>query len=833
MPEAYHTHILENDQAKYYGKVQKRLRNIQYITRYKMQALKGLNNWLVSSTVIRNISAQMSLFAGEVVESCSSFQAQPVSSFISPSSPTDIYSNRSAGSSSPCTSPKRTSNSLILLHLPFNQHSKLEVKPGVLVRDAIGKILDKRNILPQMCSVCTGPDPSSTQISLSMDLETLANVLEKKELWVHSAYLSILVSIQHSFVRKTFLSVAFCDVCRKQIWLQGYRCDLCQFKFHQKCASQVPNYCDRMQQISHDVHMANKLRNFCEQYGGPNAALVTEIIQHFQSPNIGNIIKDSASNRQQGITRQQAVRIPTRSDATSSAISVSSRDRSSSAPNIYEITKDEPALEAKVIDALASNVHISVSSSGAPYYSNTNQSITTAKLIKPMVFGSRDCNTPIFRHSNRLHPSGAVGISSPSTVISSPTSTSSSPLPALSTTLIDVASGFPPTPPQSAPPQKSLGFSRFRSKSPNDKIPLRSVGHRSSKSSDRLGDTTEGDNKEKTKQRSSVEDWEIDRSLVTYHKKIGSGSFGTVYLGSYFGKVAIKKLNVGEPSPVQLQAFKNEVAVLKKTRHANVLLFMGWMREPDLAIVTQWCEGSSLYRHIHVIEPRIDFEISSIIDICKQISQGMNYLHSRHIIHRDLKSNNIFLTEDSTVKIGDFGLATVKTRWSGSQQNQRPTGSILWMAPEVIRMQDPNPYTPLSDVYSFGICLYELLTGTLPYSHINSRDQILFMVGRGYLKPDLSKLRHDTPKGLQTILERCIKYSRDDRLEFNQVLTYLERTSADLPRLKRSVSEPQLYCSQFDQNEFLFPVQSPITPKGAVSVNNFPVFSIYNFAEYS
>lgn len=53
------------------------------------------------------------------------------------------------------------------------------------------------------------------------------------------------------------------------------------------------------------------------------------------------------------------------------------------------------------------------------------------------------------------------------------------------------------------------------------------------------------------------------------------------------GKVAIKKLNVGEPSPAQLQAFKNEVGVLKKTRHANVLLFMGWMREPDLAIVTQ------------------------------------------------------------------------------------------------------------------------------------------------------------------------------------------------------------------------------------------------------
>ncbi|CAJ0934799.1 unnamed protein product [Ranitomeya imitator] len=255
------------------------------------------------------------------------------------------------------------------------------------------------------------------------------------------------------------------------------------------------------------------------------------------------------------------------------------------------------------------------------------------------------------------------------------------------------------------------------SKSPPAKSPVEAPRDRRTSSSD---------DKKKVKQlgyRDSSYYWEVNSSEVVILKRIGTGSFGTVYRGKWHGDVAVKILKVTNPTAEQIQAFKNEMQVLRKTRHVNILLFMGFMTKPTFAIITQWCEGSSLYRHLHVIETR--FDVFQLIDIARQTAQGMDYLHAKNIIHRDLKSNNIFLHEGLTVKIGDFGLATVKTRWSGSQQVEQPSGSILWMAPEVIRMQENSPYSFQSDVYAYGVVLYELMAGLLPYANINNRDQIL------------------------------------------------------------------------------------------------------------
>ncbi len=113
-------------------------------------------------------------------------------------------------------------------------------------------------------------------------------------------------------------------------------------------------------------------------------------------------------------------------------------------------------------------------------------------------------------------------------------------------------------------------------------------------------------------------------------------------------------------------------------------------------------------------------------------------------------------------------------------------------------MSSTDPYSTLSDVYSFGVCLYELLSSMLPYKEIKSRDQILWMVGSGLLRPDSSHVREDCPRALRQLMEQCTSYSLGERPEFQKI--YEDLDSIRLPKLKKSSSEPNLRSAWLSSN---------------------------------
>lgn len=158
-------------------------------------------------------------------------------------------------------------------------------------------------------------------------------------------------------------------------------------------------------------------------------------------------------------------------------------------------------------------------------------------------------------------------------------------------------------------------------------------------------------------------------------------------------------------------------------------------------------------------------------------------------------ATDIFIHDEDhlTVKIGDFGLAYFKTRGEGDQQIYHPTGSILWMAPEVIRTRPGvNPFTPKSDVYSYGIVLYELLSRKLPYYDFERKEALLFLIGLGDPKRsprlNLDVIKKEKPKGLITLMLACTERDPEKRPVFTSILQDLKRIKTY--ELRRSTSEP-------------------------------------------
>ncbi|KAG0454329.1 hypothetical protein HPP92_025633 [Vanilla planifolia] len=252
--------------------------------------------------------------------------------------------------------------------------------------------------------------------------------------------------------------------------------------------------------------------------------------------------------------------------------------------------------------------------------------------------------------------------------------------------------------------------------------------------------------------------WEIDFRMLKFGRKLASGSYCDLYHGTYCSQdVAIKVLKPEKVSADMQREFAQEVYIMRKVSHKNVVRFIGACTKPtSLCIVTEFLSRGSLYDFLH--KQKGVFKLPALLRVAVDVSKGMNYLHQSNIIHRDLKAANLLMDENEI-----FGVARVKAQ-SGVMTAE--TGTYRWMAPEVI---EHKPYDHKADVFSFGIVLWELLTAKLPYEYLTPLQVAIGVVQKG-LRPTIPK--HTNPK-LVELLEMCWHHDPALRPNFSEVLDIL------------------------------------------------------------
>ncbi|XP_056601374.1 kinase suppressor of Ras 2 [Triplophysa dalaica] len=287
-----------------------------------------------------------------------------------------------------------------------------------------------------------------------------------------------------------------------------------------------------------------------------------------------------------------------------------------------------------------------------------------------------------------------------------------------------------------------------------------------------------------------LQEWDIPMEQLEIGELIGKGRFGQVFHGRWHGEVAIRLIDIERDNEEQLKAFKREVMAYRNTRHENVVLFMGaCMRPPHLAIITSLCKGRTLYSVVR--DAKVVLDVNKTRQIAQEMVKGMGYLHAKGILHKDMKSKNVFY-DNGKVVITDFGLFTISgVLQAGSRRKDKlriPSGWLCHLAPELIRQLSPEtaedqlPFSKQSDVFAFGTIWYELHAREWPFKN-QPAEVIIWQVGSG-MKPNLTQI--GMVKEISDILLFCWAYEQEERPSFSKLVELLEK----LPKRNRRLSHP-------------------------------------------
>ena len=242
-----------------------------------------------------------------------------------------------------------------------------------------------------------------------------------------------------------------------------------------------------------------------------------------------------------------------------------------------------------------------------------------------------------------------------------------------------------------------------------------------------------------------VKHFVVDFAYLKTGRKIGDGASARVYEGVYRGnKVAIKVSTPNELSDEVMEAFATETKIMIGLEHKNVVKFYGiCVKPPQIGLVVELCPKGDLKSSL-MSEPKY-WTFNRKLRAALECASGLAYLHDNKIIHRDIKINNFFITENYSIKLGDFGESTLRR----DTENRRMTilGTVSYMSPELVAA-DKN-YTSAVDIYALGITLCEIFSGETPFAKVNNFLKIYESITKGD-RPDLPK---DIPIELKNIIE--------------------------------------------------------------------------------
>ncbi|XP_075553638.1 hepatocyte growth factor receptor-like [Dermacentor variabilis] len=280
----------------------------------------------------------------------------------------------------------------------------------------------------------------------------------------------------------------------------------------------------------------------------------------------------------------------------------------------------------------------------------------------------------------------------------------------------------------------------------------------------------------------------VDRGRLHLGRVIGQGHFGCVYRGTIeqeekgqVQEVAVKTLhNNSRDSQVDSTAFLEEALIMKDFHHVNVLPLIGLSidKEDGLMVIIPFMKYGDLLSYIR--DDRNTPTIKQLITFGVHVAEVMKYLADTKFVHRDLAARNCMLSEDFIVRVADFGLSRdvyEKDYYSGD--NKKTKLPVKWMAPESL---EKGIYTHKTDVWSYGVLLWELITrGVTPYPEVDNWDIVDFLKqGRRMRQPSFC------PDELYDIMLKCWQEDPKRRPSFAKLVTEIPNLVARLEKKKRN-----------------------------------------------